>query len=229
MKKSRRQALGQHFLKDKKALRKIVRLINPQPEDTLIEIGPGKGALTFLLTPKTGRVIAIEIDSRRASLLKERAPKNLQVLEKDILKVMDAQSIFGITGFPVYSILALGQLMALRKATGQRTLEAAQSLVMTPDIFRYFLCGKVACDWTIAAVTQMFDYRKGIWSDKITKAFDIPTRILPRLVKPGTVVGDLLPEVAKETGIEAAPLIAVAGHDTPSAVATIRKNTIFIE
>jgi len=87
MKKSRRQALGQHFLKDKKALRKIVRLINPQPEDTLIEIGPGKGALTFLLTSKAGRVIAIEKDTRLASLLKERAPKNLQVLEEDILKV----------------------------------------------------------------------------------------------------------------------------------------------
>jgi len=87
MKKSRRQALGQHFLKDKKALRKIVRLINPQPEDTLIEIGPGKGALTFLLTPKAGKVIVVEKDSRFASLLQERAPKNLQVLEEDILKV----------------------------------------------------------------------------------------------------------------------------------------------
>ncbi len=87
MKKSRRQALGQHFLKDKKALKKIVRIINPQPEDILIEIGPGKGALTFLLIPKAGKIFAIEKDTRLADLLKERAPKNLQVLEDDILKV----------------------------------------------------------------------------------------------------------------------------------------------
>lgn len=87
MKKSRRKALGQHFLKDKKALRKIVRLIDPQPEETLIEIGPGKGALTFLLTQKAGKVIAIEKDSRLASLLKEKAPKNLHVFEEDILRV----------------------------------------------------------------------------------------------------------------------------------------------
>lgn len=79
--------MGQHFLKDKQALRKIVRLINPQPEDTLIEIGPGKGALTFLLTPDAGKVIAIEKDPALASMLNEKAPKNLQVLEEDVLKV----------------------------------------------------------------------------------------------------------------------------------------------
>ncbi|MFC2161646.1 16S rRNA (adenine(1518)-N(6)/adenine(1519)-N(6))-dimethyltransferase RsmA [Acidobacteriota bacterium] len=86
MNRSRRKSLGQHFLKDKKTLFKIVRIINPQPEDTLIEIGPGKGALTFLLTPKAGKVVAIEIDSHLVSLLKERAPENLQVLKEDILK-----------------------------------------------------------------------------------------------------------------------------------------------
>ena len=142
-------------------------------------------------------------------------------IDKDILRVMDAESIFRITGFPVYSILALGQLIALRKATGLRTFEAAETLLMTPDLFRYFLCGEIVCDSTIAAVTQMFDYRKGVWSDKITEAFEIPKRILPRLVRPGTVVGELLPEVSKETGITTAPVIAVAGHDTPSAVAAI--------
>lgn len=109
MKKSRRQALGQHFLKDKKALRKILNLINPQPEDTLIEIGPGKGALTFLLTPKAGKVFAIEIDTTLASLLKERAPKNLQVLEGDILRVsfkelLPPHTQFKIVGNLPYSI-----------------------------------------------------------------------------------------------------------------------------
>ena len=109
MKKSRKQALGQHFLRDKKALRRIVRIINPQPEDTLIEIGPGKGALTFLLTPKAGKVFAIEKDARLASLLKERAPKNLQVLEDDILKVsfkkwLPPQTQFKLVGNLPYSI-----------------------------------------------------------------------------------------------------------------------------
>ena len=75
MKKNRRKALGQHFLKDKKALRKIVRLIDPRPEETLIEIGPGKGVLTFLLTQKAGRVIAVEKDSRPPLYLKRKRQK----------------------------------------------------------------------------------------------------------------------------------------------------------
>ncbi len=109
MKKSRRQALGQHFLRDKKALRKIVSLINPQPEDTLIEIGPGKGALTFLLTPRAGKILAIEKDSRLTALLKKRAPKNLQILEKDILRVsfnnlLPPHTRFKLVGNLPYSI-----------------------------------------------------------------------------------------------------------------------------
>ena len=85
----KRKALGQHFLKDKKALYRIVSLIDPQPEETLIEIGPGRGALTFLLTPKAGNVFAVEIDSHLASLLKERAHalNNLHIIEEDILKI----------------------------------------------------------------------------------------------------------------------------------------------
>jgi 16S rRNA (adenine1518-N6/adenine1519-N6)-dimethyltransferase len=87
MKKSRRQILGQHFLKDPNALRKIVRLINPLPQDTLIEIGPGKGALTFRLTPKAGKIIAIEKDPLLASGLLARAGENLRILETDVLRV----------------------------------------------------------------------------------------------------------------------------------------------
>ncbi len=142
-------------------------------------------------------------------------------IENDLLQGMNPQTVFHITGYPVYPILALGQLLALRKMQGEKTLKAAQTLLMAPDVFRYFLCGKVACDWTIAAVTQMFDYRKGEWSAEITKAFNIPRRVLPPLVKPGTVAGELSPEVSEETGIKSASLIAVAGHDTPSAVAAV--------
>ena len=142
-------------------------------------------------------------------------------IEDDLRRGIDSQTVFHITGFPVYPILALGQLLAMRKMRGEKTLKAAQTLLMAPDLFRYCLCGKVACDWTIAAVSQMFDYRKGKWSAQITKAFNIPRRILPPLVKPGTVATGLLPEVSEETGIESSPLIAVAGHDTPSAVAAV--------
>lgn len=78
--------MGQHFLKDPGTLKKILRLINPQPEDTIIEIGAGKGALTLALIQKAGRVIAIEKEKDFIPYLKKKATQNLHVIEQDILK-----------------------------------------------------------------------------------------------------------------------------------------------
>ena len=56
------KAMGQHFLKNTIILRKIIDHISPKKEDLIIEIGAGKGMLTFPLTEKAGKVIAIEKD-----------------------------------------------------------------------------------------------------------------------------------------------------------------------
>ncbi|NIM90318.1 MAG: ribosomal RNA small subunit methyltransferase A [Candidatus Aminicenantes bacterium] len=87
MKRSRARALGQHFLKNPRILNKIVRTIRPQASDLIIEIGPGKGALTLPLVAKAGHVIAIEKDRTLAASLQKKDFPNLTVLEADILKV----------------------------------------------------------------------------------------------------------------------------------------------
>ncbi|MGD8536778.1 MAG: rRNA adenine N-6-methyltransferase family protein, partial [Candidatus Aminicenantes bacterium] len=61
-KRTKRRALGQHFLKSQAVLNKIIRRISPQEQDLIIEIGAGRGALTFPLAEKAGKVIAIETD-----------------------------------------------------------------------------------------------------------------------------------------------------------------------
>lgn len=86
MKKSKRKALGQHFLANARVLQKIVKVINPRPEDLIIEIGAGKGNLTFLLAERAGNVIAIEKDSSLIPYLKRKAFSNLSIQENDILK-----------------------------------------------------------------------------------------------------------------------------------------------
>ena len=87
MKKSRRKALGQHFLTSRSLLRKIIKTINPQLEDLIIEIGPGKGVLTSPLGEKAGKVIAIEKDSTLIPTLRSKHVPRLLILEKDVLKV----------------------------------------------------------------------------------------------------------------------------------------------
>ena len=61
---------GQNFLADTNLLKRIVRTINPQPTDNVLEIGPGEGALTELLLPEVGNLAAIEIDPRLVEYLK---------------------------------------------------------------------------------------------------------------------------------------------------------------
>lgn len=87
MKRTRRKALGQHFLTNKKILHRIVDVIAPQEGDLIVEIGAGKGALTFGLAETGARIIAVEKDASLIPQLLKRASPNLTVLEEDILRV----------------------------------------------------------------------------------------------------------------------------------------------
>lgn len=79
--------MGQHFLRDQTVLKKIIRHISPHKTDLIIEIGAGRGALTFPLTGKAGKVIAIEKDPSLIRLLLKKSIPNMTLLEEDVLKV----------------------------------------------------------------------------------------------------------------------------------------------
>jgi 16S rRNA (adenine1518-N6/adenine1519-N6)-dimethyltransferase len=64
--------LGQHFLRDQRTIHRIIDALNPKAGETIIEIGPGTGALTSVLVERAGRVIAVEFDNKLAPLLQER-------------------------------------------------------------------------------------------------------------------------------------------------------------
>lgn len=80
-----RKRFGQNFLHDQNLIRKIVNAINPKPDDHVVEIGPGRGALTELLLKSGCRLDVIEIDRDLAAELREKHPQ-LNVIESDILK-----------------------------------------------------------------------------------------------------------------------------------------------
>ncbi len=98
MKRTRRHALGQHFLVNRSVLGKIVRVIAPEAADVIVEIGPGKGALTFLLAEQAGRVIAVEKDPAFIPILREKAGPNLTLVEADVLETDFASLLEGADG-----------------------------------------------------------------------------------------------------------------------------------
>ena len=79
--------LGQNFLFDEQSLQTIAQDVTK--EDTVIEIGPGLGTLTAILAEKANKVIAIELDSKMVSILKDRFKlyNNVQIVQDDILNV----------------------------------------------------------------------------------------------------------------------------------------------
>jgi 16S rRNA (adenine1518-N6/adenine1519-N6)-dimethyltransferase len=84
-----RKSLGQHFLADRRILGRIADALQLQGGETVVEIGPGRGALTDILAERAGRLIAVEVDRALAAMLRERYARrsNVLIAEADVLQV----------------------------------------------------------------------------------------------------------------------------------------------
>ena len=80
-------------------------------------------------------------------------------------------------------------------------LDAAETLLMMPDLFGWLLTGRRAGERTDASTTQLFDPNRGDWSNELCAGFEIPRKILPEIIEPGTVLGPLRGSVAEELKI----------------------------
>jgi rhamnulokinase len=132
-----------------------------------------------------------------------------------------AERIYDSTGIQVMSINTLYQLMAAARRT-PRLLESAQAMVNVPDLFHFWLTGKIGCEYTIVTTTQLLDWRTRNWATGLMRDLGVPTHFLQPVHEPGTVLGALRPEVARAAGLGTVRVTAPAAHDTASAVAIIR-------
>lgn len=151
------------------------------------------------------------------------------MLDKSFEKI-DKDTFYGITGNQFMEINTVFQLLylALNK---KELLEQADSLLMMPDLFNYYLSGGKCCEYSIASTTQMLDAVKKNWSDKVIEKLGLPERLLQQVVPSGTTVGTLSPQLCEELGIEPMKVVAGAGHDTQCALAAVptgEKDFIFI-
>lgn len=135
-------------------------------------------------------------------------------------RIVPKREIYEQTGIAFQKFNTLYQLLAM-KSCDSPLLEKAETMLFMPDLFNYFLSGAKAAEFTIASTSQMLDARTRGWAEPLLDKMGIPRRILADIVNPGTKLGCLLKSVQTETGAGGIPVIAVAGHDTGSAVVSV--------
>jgi rhamnulokinase len=135
-----------------------------------------------------------------------------------VFKLVPREEVFAQTGIQFMQINSLYQLYAMRLA-GSPALACARTLLMTPDLFNYWLTGVAKSELTIASTSQFYNPQRAGWSTELFDRLDLPKRILPDIVAPGTCLGPLLPQIAEASHLSAVPVYATGSHDTASAVA----------
>lgn len=128
-----RKSLGQHFLSDRRVLEGIVDALAPTAADTVVEIGPGRGALTEILSARAGRVVAVEYDRQLAAMLREKyARGNVTIVEADVLAIDlhdAAGGPFLLAGNVPYYITTPILFQALRRPRATRAVFLVQKEV----------------------------------------------------------------------------------------------------
>ena len=139
---------------------------------------------------------------------------------EEAFRRLDRAALFERSGCQFLQINTLYQLLSM-VVDESPLLDVAETFLMIPDLFNFWLTGQKVCEFTDATTTQFYDPRRNGWSTEICNALRLPSEILPEVVQPGTELGTLLPSISAETGLPEIPIIVPACHDTGSAVAAV--------
>jgi rhamnulokinase len=152
--------------------------------------------------------------------LSYRDPHTFGMLDDYFNNAVDKQTVYDITGIQFMNFNSLFQLYTMKK-NSDSALQGADKILFVPDALSYMLTGKMVCEYTIASTSQMLDPRTKELDEKILASIGLTRDHFGPMTNPATVIGTITPEVQKMTGLGAVPVVAVAGHDTGSAVAAV--------
>lgn len=149
-----------------------------------------------------------------------RDPHTVGKMEEYFEKKVARDEVYNITGIQFMNFNSLFQLYAMDEA-GNTALRNADKVLFVPDALSYMLTGNAVCEYTIASTSQMLDPRTKDLDSRLVESVGLKRGQFGEMVNPATVIGTITEEIQKMTGLGAVPVIAVAGHDTGSAVAAV--------
>lgn len=133
---------------------------------------------------------------------------------------MPSSEVFARTGIQFLPFNTLYQLYAMKSA-GSPLFDSAERFLMIPDLLRYFLTGESFNEFSNATTTQLYNPVEGRWDGELIRKLGLPASWFDEVLQPGAAAGSLRASVREELGIGAVPVIAVAEHDTGSAVVAV--------
>ncbi len=149
-----------------------------------------------------------------------RDPFTDSIPEAFFQNVLSRKNVYDTTGIQVMNFNTLYQLYAL-KCSKDETLKAANKLLFMPDALSYMLTGKMVTEYTVASTSQILNPKTKKIENELLEKFGLSDSLFPDIVMPGQIIGTLTYTLAEETGLGKIPVVAVAGHDTASAIVAI--------
>lgn len=206
---------GGHFYWDIYELyRNIVeglKIAGNKKDTEIISIGIDTWGVDFVCIGKDGGILRQPYAYRDPQT--EGAPEKY-------FKRVPRNEVYELTGIQVMNFNSLFQLDTLRR-NNDSALAHADKILFMPDALSYMLTGEMITEYTIASTAQLVNAHTRKLDSQILKSIGLNEKHFGRFVYPGEIIGNLTPELQKITGLSAIPVVAVAGHDTASAVAAV--------
>ena len=137
-----------------------------------------------------------------------------------VYETVPRAELYAATGIQIMNFNSIFQLYA-QQGEGSVALRHAERLLFMPDLLAYMLTGGAVCEYTVASTSGMMDQCTRGFNTLLLRRLGIDSRVLLPVVDPGVRVGVLRSGIAQATGLGEVPVVAVAGHDTASAIAAV--------
>lgn len=148
-----------------------------------------------------------------------RDPHTLHAPDK-FFKQISRKNVYEATGIQIMNFNSLFQFFTLNE-NNATLLKEADKILFMPDGLSYLLTGEAVMEYTIASTSQLLNPYNKTPDASLLEKVGLDANKFGRFVLPGTVIGHLSESVSRQTGLERVPVVAVAGHDTASAVAAV--------
>ena len=152
--------------------------------------------------------------------LSYRDPHTFGAMEEYFETAVPKEDVYRLTGIQFMNFNSLFQFYVMRR-DGNAALRHAEKILFVPDALGWMLTGEAVCEYTIASTSQLLNPVTKELDPRLLDSLELSGDMFGPMVTPGHRIGTLTEEVQKMTGLGPVPVIAVAGHDTASAVAAV--------